>query len=280
LEARVGNRRNDEHNTGAAAAGQPALVARASVPAKAVLNKGVLTKAVLTKPVLTVREAGGATRGVALVLHGGRSHSYEPVEASHLSPARMVPFARHLHRAGGKHGLAVWTLRNSVRGWNAPDMSPLQDARWALARIHEQHPGVPVYLLGHSMGGLTANCVADDPLVHAVVALAPWLSAETPAERVAGRKVLIVHGSADRWTSPAESLKFAQRPAPFAEELRYVSLVGAGHFMFRRVQLWHNLATGFVLKAYGERTGVEVDRGRARLDALLPETAVGIPVVL
>jgi alpha-beta hydrolase superfamily lysophospholipase len=270
----MGNRTNDEHNTGAAAAGQPAPVTRAARSASRPAKAGP------TKPVLTVREADLATRGVALVLHGGRSHSYEPVEASHLSPARMMPFARHLHRAGGKHGLAVWTLRNSVRGWNAPEMSPLQDARWALARIHERHPGVPVYLVGHSMGGLTAICVADDPLVHAVVALAPWLSAETPAERVAGRKVLIVHGTNDRWTSPAESLKFAQRAAPLAEELRYVSLAGAGHFMFRRVRLWHKLATGFVLKAYGERAGVEVDGRAARLDALLPETAAGIPVVL
>lgn len=233
-----------------------------------------------TKPVLTVREAAGVTRGVALVLHGGRSHSYEPVEARHLSPARMVPFARHLHRAGRRHGLAVWTLRNSVRGWNGPDMSPLQDARWALARIHEKHPGVPVYLLGHSMGGLTAICVADDPLVDAVVSLAPWLSAGTPATAVAGRKVLIVHGSADRWTSPAESLKFAQRAAAGAAELRYVSLAGAGHFMFRRVRLWHALATGFVLKAFGESAGVDTGSGPARLDALLPATAPGVPVVL
>jgi hypothetical protein len=56
--------------------------------------------------VLTVLKAPGPTLGVALVLHGGRSNSYERVEARHLSPARMVPFARHLHRAGKNHGLA------------------------------------------------------------------------------------------------------------------------------------------------------------------------------
>ncbi len=32
------------------------------------------------------------------------------------------------------------------------------------------------------MGGLTALCVADDPQVEAVVALAPWLNSETPVE--------------------------------------------------------------------------------------------------
>jgi alpha-beta hydrolase superfamily lysophospholipase len=85
----------------------------------------------------------------------------------------MVPVARHLHRAGRKHGLAVWSLRNSVRGWNGPDKSPLQDARWALRQIEGQHPGVPVFLVGHSMGGLTAVLAAEHPRVEAVVALAP-----------------------------------------------------------------------------------------------------------
>ena len=114
------------------------------------------------KAVLRIAEASGETRGVALVLHGGRADSYDPVRGRHLSPARMRPFARALHRQGGRHGLAVWTLRNRYRGWNGKDMSPVQDARWALSRISQEHPGVPVYLLGHSMGGLTALCVADD----------------------------------------------------------------------------------------------------------------------
>ncbi|XAS69821.1 alpha/beta fold hydrolase [Micrococcaceae bacterium Sec5.7] len=227
---------------------------------------------------LTVRQASGPTLGVALVLHGGQSHSFEPVQAQHLSPARMVPFARHLHRAGKTHGLAVWSLRNRVRGWNGEDMSPLQDARWALEQVHREHPGVPVYLLGHSMGGLTAVCAADDPLVDAVVALAPWLSGETPAARVAGRKVLLVHGANDRWTSPAESLNFARRAAAEAKSLQYVSLRGAGHFMFRRVRLWHTLATGFLMQAFAERTGAEL-RQDPGLSRLLPASAL-IPLVL
>ncbi len=226
------------------------------------------------KAVLTVLQAAGPTQGVALVLHGGRSHSYEPVEARHLSPARMVPFAKHLHRAGRDHGLAVWSLRNSVRGWNGQDMTPLQDARWALKEISRQHPGVPVFLLGHSMGGLTAVCAADDPQVAAVVALAPWLSADTPASRVAGRKVLIVHGTGDRWTSPSASLKFARRATDYAASMQYVTLKGAGHFMFRRVRLWHSLATGFILKAFNESTGSGTT-SRA-LDQLLPESAVQV----
>jgi alpha-beta hydrolase superfamily lysophospholipase len=224
---------------------------------------------------LTVLEATGPTRGVALVLHGGKAHSYEPVEARHLSPLRMLPFARHLHRAGRDYGLAVWSLRNSVRGWNGQAMSALHDARWALQQISDQHPGVPVYLVGHSMGGLTAVCAADDPQVEAVVALAPWLGPETPAQRVAGRKILIVHGTGDRMTSPAQSLKFARRAAHAAASMQYVSLNGAGHFMIRRVRLWHTLATGFVMKSFAERTGFTYPAS-GTLDRILPESAAQV----
>jgi pimeloyl-ACP methyl ester carboxylesterase len=224
---------------------------------------------------LTVLAAVGTTRGVALVLHGGKAHSFEPVEARHLSPLRMVTFARHLHHAGKDHGLAVWSLRNSVRGWNGPDRSALQDARWALQQISAQHPGVPVYLVGHSMGGLTAVSAADDPRVDAVVALAPWLSPETPAAPLTGRKVLIVHGTGDHMTSPAQSLTFARRGAGAAASMQYVSLRGAGHFMVRRGRLWHALATGFVMQAFAERTGF-THPAAGTLAELVPESSAEV----
>jgi len=232
------------------------------------------------KAVLSIAEADGETLAVALVLHGGRADSYETVSGRHLSPARMLPFARALHRKGGRHGLAVWTLRNRYRGWNGEDMSPVHDARWALAQISQQHPGVPVFLLGHSMGGLTALCVADDPQVQAVVALAPWIDHKTPVQPVAGRRVLIVHGTDDRWTSPAKSLDYARRADGIAASVDYVSLKGAGHFMVRRVGLWNVLANGFVLDAFGEATGADVSGSTEALRSALPAAGRRLPVVL
>lgn len=232
------------------------------------------------KAVLSIAAAAGETRGVALVLHGGRSESYESVRGRHLSPARMLPFARALRRGGSRDGLAVWTLRNRYRGWNGADMSPVHDARWALSRISREHPGVPVYLLGHSMGGLTALCVADHPQVEAVVALAPWLNGETPVNRVAGRRILIVHGTDDRWTSPANSLAYARRADGVADSVDYVSLKGAGHFMFRRVGLWNSLANGFILDAFAGSSGRNFHGGAEAFRSLLPAAGAGLPVVL
>jgi pimeloyl-ACP methyl ester carboxylesterase len=232
------------------------------------------------RAVLSIAEAAGATRGVALVLHGGRADSYDAVRARNLSPARMLPFVQTLRDQGGPHGLAVWNLRNRFRGWNGEDMSPVQDARWALSHISRKHPGVPVYLLGHSMGGLTAMCVADDSQVAAVVALAPWLSGETPVERVAGRRILIVHGTEDRWTSPANSLAYARRAHGVAESVNYVSLKGAGHFMLRRVRLWNSLANGFILDAFGASTGTGIEGSTEALRLVLPAAGARLPVVL
>ncbi|MCB5290781.1 alpha/beta hydrolase [Arthrobacter sp. SO3] len=232
------------------------------------------------RAVLSIAGAAGETRGVALVLHGGRSNSYESVRGRHLSPARMLPFARALRSGGGSDGLAVWTLRNRYRGWNGQDMSPVRDARWALSHISREHPGVPIYLLGHSMGGLTALCVADHPRVEAVVALAPWLDAKTPVEPVAGRRILIVHGTADRWTSPANSLAFARRADGVAESVEYVALKGAGHFMFRRVRLWNSLATRFILDAFASTAGRELRGSSDSFRSLLPASGPSLPVVL
>ncbi len=209
-------------------------------------------------PEVSIRPAARAVRGVALLLHGGRAKSFDPVSSRQLSPARMIPFARTLQSQGAQAGLETWSLRNRVRGWNGPEMSPLHDARWALNLIHERRPGVPVYLLGHSMGGLTGLCVADDPQVRAVVALAPWLDSTTPFVPVTGKRVLIMHGDSDRWTSPEQSLHFARRALPVAGSVHYVSLAGAGHFMLRKTQLWHGLSVSYLLHALKQDTGAPI----------------------
>lgn len=230
-------------------------------------------------PVLTIRPASGTAMAVVLVLHGGRANSYERVRARHLSPSRMIPFARLLHRWGRGSGLEVWSLRNRVRGWNGEEQSPVQDARWALDKIRERHPDLPVYLVGHSMGGSVALGVADDDRVDAVVSLAPWLNPHSSPEPVRGRRILIIHGDKDRWTSAAESLRFARRAAPLAADVRYVLLQGVGHFMLDKVRIWHRLTASYILRSFAERTGVEVPAARTRYADQLLERS-DLPVVL
>jgi dienelactone hydrolase len=161
----------------------------------------------------------------------------------------MIPFARSLSAAGHDSGLLVARLRYRQRGWNGAERSPVEDGRWALDELAGQHPGVPIGLVGHSMGGRTAMYVAGHPAVLSVVGLAPWIESGDPVDALAGRRVLIAHGDLDRMTSPVASAEFARRAASVAAQVTYIAVQGEKHSMLHRASLWHDLATGFSLGA-------------------------------
>ena len=176
-----------------------------------------------------------------------------PVRPWRLAYLRMLPIARAIHREGRRDGVEVRLLRNRVHGWNAPGLDPVVDARWALERIHAEHPGVPVVLVGHSMGGRAALHVAGDTSVRGVCALAPWTPKNEPVEPMTGRDVLIVHGLSDRMTSPKGSYLYARSAKAVTERVARFEVAGDGHAMLRRPKLWHDLAREFVLEAAGLR---------------------------
>jgi dienelactone hydrolase len=198
-------------------------------------------------PAVSVWPARGKTRAVVLVLHGGAEQGTGTVPPWKPAYLRMVPIARALHRAGLEDGVEVRLLRNRRYGWNAPAEDPVDDARWALERIRADHPGLPVVLVGHSMGARVALRVADDPAVRGVCALAPWTPRGEPVEAVAGRSVLIVHGTRDRMTSPAESHAFAERAAGVAARVARFEMANEGHAMLRRARVWTRLTVAFTL---------------------------------
>lgn len=198
-------------------------------------------------PRVVVLPAVGTTRAVALVLPGGRADSFELAHERHLAAIRMSPIARALHRAGRADGLAVWLVRYRYRGWNGDEMSPVADTRWALDEIRRRHGGVPTVLAGHSMGGRTALRVADDESVRGVVALAPWLFDSEPVDQLAGRRILIVHGTRDRVTSPSASRRYAERARAVTNDVEYVAIRGETHAMLLRAHTWNRLTTRFVL---------------------------------
>ena len=198
------------------------------------------------QPSLSVRTPPGPVRGIALVLHGGRARSNAPARANQLAVLRMRPFARELADAGGGDGLAVAQLRYAVRGWNGELQSPVHDARWALQQLAERFPGIPVALVGHSMGGRTALYVADAPAVRAVVALAPWIERGDPVATLTGRRLLIAHGDRDRLTSPKASAAYARAAAGVAASVSYVVVRAERHAMLRRAAVWNRLSTGYV----------------------------------
>lgn len=182
------------------------------------------------------------TNAVVLVLHGGREHGQEPVRRYNLAYLRMVPLARALRAPG----VEVWLLRYRKRGWNAPSLDPVEDAEWTLRRITELHPGKPVVLVGHSMGGRTALRVAGHPSVVAVCALAPWIEPGEPFAQLKGKSLLIAHGDRERMTDPARSLWFARQAKTVTDRVARFTVEGDGHAMLRRARDWTRLVVDFV----------------------------------
>ena len=197
------------------------------------------------QPKLIVAEASGPVRGIAVVLHGGRSRSHLPVRSTNLAVVRMRPFVTSLRRHA-KAGLVVAQVRYRVRGWNGAERSPVGDTLWALDQLAARFPDVPIALVGHSMGGRAAIYAAAHESVRSVVGLAPWIEPGDSVAPIAGRRVLIVHGDGDRMTSPRASASYARSAERLAESVTFVRVEGERHAMLRRAPLWHEVATGFV----------------------------------
>lgn len=183
----------------------------------------------------------GPPVGAVLALHGGRIRGRRPVGRLDLPMLRMHAIARSLTDRLAPERIAVWTLRYAVQGWNGADASPVADARWALRRIAAIDE-VAVALVGHSMGGRTALRVAGEPNVAGVVALAPWLPPGEPMGDLAGRRLIIGHGTADRTTDPRSSRRYASEAWGLAAEVRHVDVPGEGHALLRKAAWWNEFA--------------------------------------
>ena len=199
----------------------------------------------MPSPELERRDPQTPPRGVVLMLHGGAKAGLDPVGARSLSWRRTTAMRNALDGPLLRAGVAVWLLRFAVRGWNAgrgPEPSPVPDARWALDQAVQEHAGAPVVLLGHSMGARTAVHVADHPAVTGVVGLAPWIESGDPVQPLAGRHLVLAHGSHDRITSPKMSRAYVARARGVATSAEFVDLGPLGHYMLRGAGTWNQVA--------------------------------------
>lgn len=194
---------------------------------------------------------------VVLLAHGGKAHSTVPAARRGLAYWRMRPFAHAVERGGRGHrtelgsGVATYLLRYRVRGWNGPAADAFRDAQWAVGEIARRHPGRPVALVGHSMGGRAVLRAAGAPGVVAVCALAPWLDGADPVAQLAGRALLVAHGDRERMTDPAASYAYALRAREVTDRVARFDVLGDGHAMLRRAADWTALVRRFVLGELG-----------------------------
>jgi len=209
---------------------------------------------------------GVSTKGVVLVAHGGQASSTAPTSALQPAVLRMIPVAVAIRQGLRGSGAVVRRPRFRVRGWNGAQASPVGDLNDALDAIEAEFGPVPVVLIGHSMGARAAVRAAGHPAVSAVAGLAPWLPPGEPTGQLAGRRVLLAHGTADSITSPAETWAFLER-ARAITEVAAVEVRDGDHPMLRRARLWHAIAAEFA------RAALALPPADSALDAALTATA-------
>ena len=188
--------------------------------------------------------------GVVVVAHGGQSVSTAPTSALQLAVLRMVPLAAAIRHAVRRHPVVVLRPRFAVRGWNDAAASPVEDLTRLLDDVRGQFGPVPVVLVGHSMGARAAMRAAGHPSVSAAAGLAPWLPPGEPVDQLAGRRILLAHGTADAVTSAAETWAYAER-ARALTSVTEIEVRAGEHSMLWRAPLWHALAAAFACLSLG-----------------------------
>ncbi|MCA1367608.1 alpha/beta hydrolase [Bradyrhizobium sp. BRP14] len=155
------------------------------------------------------RSAVGVPRGILIISHGLAEHSGRYGRFAEVMAAHGFHVYAHDHRGHGGSSapdafFAMFALRDGARKVIA-DLRAIRDMAVA------DHPGLPVILFGHSMGGLIAlNAAETDPELYD--ALAVWNSNFRPG--LAGRAGL--------WLLAIEKmLKGSDVPSPLLTKLTF-----------------------------------------------------------
>ncbi|MEU5161547.1 alpha/beta hydrolase [Streptomyces sp. NPDC020875] len=214
---------------------------------------------------------GAGIGGVVLVLPDGAPESNRGRSPwAHLA---ALPLGRALARAGRAEGLLVLPVHYSGRGWNGTRAQLAVDTAWAADEVVRRYGDVPVCLAGLGLGGRAALRAAGHSAVASVLAMAPWLPAETegpaggegvdgggggvgerdgcgapePVKQLVGRQVMIVHGTNDERSCPDRSYRLAERAKKTNRDICRFEVHTDGHALRQHHAEVMALAVDFVI---------------------------------
>jgi dienelactone hydrolase len=126
--------------------------------------------------------------------------------------------------------LAFGEVKYRIKSWRRLDMCT-EDAVAAVEQMGAAH----TLLIGFSMGGAVAIKAAAHPSVEEVVGLAPWIPDRLDLAPLRGRKLVVFHGSLDRYlpgipgVSPTNSRRGYERAKAMGVDASYTLIPGALH---------------------------------------------------
>ncbi|MET9888215.1 alpha/beta hydrolase [Streptomyces sp. NPDC006430] len=200
---------------------------------------------------LALRRMPADPTAAVLLMHGGRAEGLGPPPRPNLPQLRMLPFVRAIASASRTGALVVAEVRYVHRGWNGRRADPVHDVQRALRELRGVAGPVPVVLVGHSMGARAALRAAADPLVSAVVGLAPWCPPGEPVAHLADTTVVLLHDEADRVTDARATWEYLRRARARGARAAGIVMPHGRHAMLRRAGTWHRVATDATLGLLG-----------------------------
>jgi pimeloyl-ACP methyl ester carboxylesterase len=165
---------------------------------------------------------------VVLVLPGGDESSHR-TGVSAFGVVAALPFVRDVRRATRRSKTAIHVLHYRYAGWNEPDAPGVADTHWAFGQLRDRYGDIPVTIVAMSLGARVALRVGLEPNVRALALIAPWFPRDEDVSVLAGRDVLIVHGSRDKEADPLASYEHAVRARAAGARVARFVLRGAGH---------------------------------------------------
>ncbi|QEV19820.1 alpha/beta hydrolase [Streptomyces alboniger] len=226
-----------------------------------------------------IKAAPSAVGGVALLLPGGAETSTR--RPSPLAAGAVRALGRRLAHDGRADGLAAHVVRYRCRGWNGAQAQLAEDTAWAADEVVRLYGDVPVCLAGVDMGGRAALRAAGHRAVNSVLAIAPWLPEDDmaappePVKQLAGRRVLIVHGTNDERTDPELSFRLAERAKKTNRDVCRFEVHSDGHRLHQHQDEVLALASDFV-----RGTLFGTDFARPLEDALAAPPPLGLRMPL
>ncbi|MGW7207123.1 alpha/beta hydrolase [Streptomyces sp. NPDC054837] len=193
-----------------------------------------------------------AVSGVVLLLPGGEESSGRR-PSSMMANASVRALGRRLARAGREDGLVTHVVHYRYRGWNGTEAHLARDADWATEEVVRRYGDVAVCLAGVDMGARAALHAGGHEAVNSVLAIAPWLPEEDvaappePVKQLAGRRVLMVHGTNDARTDPELSFRLAARAKKANRDVCRFEVHSDGHALRQHRDEVHALAEDFVM---------------------------------
>jgi predicted esterase len=193
-----------------------------------------------------------AVSGVVLLLPGGEESSGRRPSPM-MATASVRALGRRLARAGREDGLATHVVHYRYRGWNGTEAHLARDADWATEEVVRRYGDVAVCLAGVDMGARAALHAGGHEAVNSVLAIAPWLPEEDvaappePVKQLAGRRVLMVHGTNDARTDPELSFRLAARAKKANRDVCRFEVHSDGHALRQHRDEVHALAEDFVM---------------------------------